>query len=137
MDRKIQDRELRLLCKVRLLVDTQIRANPNRKTNISDTRACLSKHCVQFRAKVVHEVSSTTGNLRAIIVCLFGLNELRIKFEPFRFATANTVQLYCGGKAFLVRVLRDFLAVQITVAQYSFVQNHYLLDCHKYFVIIH
>jgi len=108
MDRKIQDQELRLLCKVRLLVDTQIRANPNRKTNISDTRACLSKHCIHFRAKVVHEVSSTTGNLRAIVLCLCGLNELRIKFEPIRFATANTVQSYCGGTAFLVEFCVTF-----------------------------
>lgn len=133
-DRKTQDRELRLLCKVRLLVDTQIRANPNRKTNISDTRACLSKHCVQFRAKVVHEVPSTNGNVRAIIVYLCGLKEPRIKFEPNRFATANTLQSSCGGTAFVVRVLRDF---QITVAPRSPVQNPYLLDCHKYFVIIH
>jgi len=133
-DRKIQDRELRLLCKVRLLVDTQIRANPNRKTNISDTRACLSKHCVQFSAKVVHKVPCTSGNLRAIIVCLCDLNESRIKFERIMFATANTVQSSCGGKAFLVRVLRD---LHITVALRSPVQNPYLLDCHKYFVIIH
>ena len=58
----------------------------------------------------------------------------RIKFEPIRFATASTVQSYCGGTAFLFRVLHDF---QITVALRSPVQNPYLLDCHKYFVIIH